>query len=1181
MNKFLVSTTLLLLVAPVSYAKVENEIKLLAKKDLKRVVGKKSELDAFQKANAVNMTASMPNESVNLEHYKKVKLIDVVLETLSYSDILKSAREKVIQFEIKVADTASAYYPTLEFQFNYGKNRKTPSGDANKDYKFFNDRNYKFVFSQNLYAGGSKEYSLKAAMKKLEVSKNQYKIVLEEEIKKAVNAYFAVVFANRSVLVNERNMKKLNKILQIVTTKYENGAASIADITSIKASVANATTKLVRVKSKFIEALRYYEYVVGDKFVKTLPFEKNFAVKINSLDDLYVRAMDRNRSLFNYYKSIESELFNIKQSESAFKPKVDFEMSYRKVLDQEDFEERENTINGKVKFTYNFFNGGRDKNKILKVNSDIRDLKYRLSEEKKKIKWNLSKLFTSTQSISQALESTITEIKASRKAVAAYWEAFKLGEQDLPTLLQGQRQLNSAETELVKFEEDHIGNFFNILEITGDLSSFFDVDPNDIKFIDFSKSNYINEVLVNNKPLALVKEEKKEDILKTQKKEEKKEKAEIEIKEDALAKIEPKKSLDEQIKNYQAKFLTFHDEDFSILINDFDNVYKAFDFIKNNNLDENSFVFNELKDYKLKTIIAHNRFDSKEEALKYIDTLNKDLKKSFEVKKIGLIKDLYNKYLDGLEIKSPKAKIKTKVKIVEKFLTPIVKKQFETKEEFKKEFLKSDENKFTINIASFTKLEDVQSLVENNNLYDKTFFFKYGENGQLIKLLNGIYDNYTSAEKDLVLLKSSMKENSFPIIEKISQVKNLYLQNIHFNTKKEEVIEYEYLDKSKNKTIKLHKKEIKKKVEVKENKEELLKQKVQDKKIETLKEEKKIIKEKEFDKTSLENSYKLANAKFLEEYLKAPKNYTSLHIASFNNMEDAQEYIDKNYIENNTILVKSNSGKIMVMYGIYETYAKAQAVISNLPEFISRNKPIIHKIFRTQESFRKNNLQEKIEIKEEINKKKQTEEIKLKKEDTKVEKNQKIQNIEKLEKTEVKKVNKKEKVVKDESKTLKLINKNIELVKETNKKPLEKEDISNKKEIEEIKLKKEDSKVEKTQNIQNIEKLEKTEVKEEVKKVIKKEKIKEIKNIEVKETINKQSLFQKQFTIKLVSIERSKKRWFFKRFSLDKNKAIIKNNNNKIDIYYSQYSSKQEALDKIESLHPKLNPIVVNTGTIK
>ena len=43
-----------------------------------------------------------------------------------------------------------------------------------------------------------------------------------------------------------------------------------------------------------------------------------------------------------------------------------------------------------LKLSYNIYNGGVDKNKVLKSLSIIRELNYKLNEEIRKIKWNLS-----------------------------------------------------------------------------------------------------------------------------------------------------------------------------------------------------------------------------------------------------------------------------------------------------------------------------------------------------------------------------------------------------------------------------------------------------------------------------------------------------------------------------------------------------------------------------------------------------------------------------------------------------------------------------------------------------------------------------------------------------------------------------------------------------------------------
>ncbi|XOB63590.1 TolC family protein [Campylobacterota bacterium DY0563] len=769
---------LIFLIVSSSYALDDsNDLNLIRATKLKQVEGKKEPLNAVKKEYIAEVPGTSKLKTFNSDNnldtklYQKVKLIDVVLETLSRSDILKSSRESVIQNELKVKNAIADYYPTLNFNYEYGRTRTKPGENEGDKYKFYTDNNFEFILRQNLYSGNSTYNNIKSVSKKLEVARNQYRIKLDEEIKKAIKAYFDVVFTNRSVMVNERNMKKLNKILEIVTAKYESGAASIGDLTSIKANVANALTKLVKVKSKFVEALRYYEYIVGTQFQKTIPYEKNFNIDITDFDLLYQRALKKNRNLINYYKSIEAEKFNQKNKRSAFEPKIDFELAYGKTFDGEDIEEDETDVSGKVKFTYNLFNGGRDKNKVLEVNSKIRDLSYKLEEEKKKVKWNLSKIHTSVKTVRDALESTIEEIKASRKMVTAYWEAFKLGEQDLNTLLQGQRQLNSAETELVNFEKNQLVDFFNILELTGELSSFFDVNPDSSKFIDFSKSDYKKTVIAKDGQNLILVEKKPKKVIE----EKKEEKPVVEIKTTEL-------SLKEKIDNYLKQFINFDDESFMIVISDFDSIYDAFNFMIENDLDDNSFAYDVVEKYNIKTKIAHNNFQTKEEAEEYIKQLEeKNSDKKYEIKNVSEIKKLYNEYIKGLEVKVPEQE--TKIKVVEKLIKPPEKKVFKTNPEFKEKFLNANNSFYTINVSSFTDLDALEEFINKNKIYEESFFFKYGNSGELLKLVTGIYEDYTNIEEIInkLILEN---ENVFPIVEKISSVKKQYNDNLIFNENK-------------------------------------------------------------------------------------------------------------------------------------------------------------------------------------------------------------------------------------------------------------------------------------------------------------------------------------------------------------------------------------------------------------
>ena len=1023
MSNFLIRYILLLLVITTISSALEdekNKLNLQTPKKLNQIEGKKGILKAVKKDEVVNKfsnidTTKPVSEAVNkidTSSFQKVKLIDVILETLSNSDLLKSSREKVIQYEIKVKNAIADYYPKLDFEYTLGKTRSSPSGTDGIKFKYFDDDKYKFVLSQNIYSGGATTHNLDSVVKRLEVAKNQYRATLDDEIKKAIKAYFDVVFADRSVMVNERNMKKLNKVLKIVSIKYENGAASIGDLTSIKANVANAKSKLVKVQSKFIEALSYYEYIAGIDFEKTLPYEKNFNINVGNFDEIYKKALEKNRDLINYYKTIEVEKFNQKKAEASFKPKVDFELSYTKTMEAEDLEDKETDINGKVKLSYNIFNGGKDKNKVLENSSKIRDLKHRLSEEKKKLKWNLSKIFTSIQSVNESIESTITEIKASRKMVAAYWDAFKLGEQDLNTLLQGQRQLNSAETELVGFEKSHITSFFNILELTGNLSSFFDVDPESPRFIDFSKSDYKKIVIAKDgdslsldKNLEMKKETKK-DLLKEE---------ETKPKDIPL----PQPSINENINNFIKEFKNFDDESYMIEISSFGNIYESFDFIKENNLDTNSFSYDVLNKLNIETRIAHNNFTTKEEANSYLNALKeKNLGKDYKIRKVKDIKSLYENYKNGLKVKPQKPKIKIKTKVIEKVRQPIKKQEFLPSEVFKNKFLSANANSFTINVSSFTNIDKVEEFVNKNKIYDNSFFFRYGNNGEIIKLINGIYKNYSDIQNDLNTLTSENK-NLFPVVEKIALVRKLYEDNIEFNTKKEEILEYEYIDISKenktkypvktkseekqleNKVIKAKEDKSddlltvtkrpsiddiyeKKKEDIKKIREEInevlssKKEYISDKTKEDLAEEKRIAK----PKVEIKEVEKKDKKTFEKKFIEAAEDYYTSNLASFDTMEEAKRFVKKHNIEENTILVISNSTKIMVMSGIYAKRDEALKAIEDLPKELKRNKPFIQKIFRTQDSYKKNNLKEDIEThleKQERIKVEQEEELRLKK----------------------------------------------------------------------------------------------------------------------------------------------------------------------------------------------------------
>ncbi|MDD2697897.1 MAG: TolC family protein [Arcobacteraceae bacterium] len=730
--------------------------------------------------------------------YDKVTLKSVILETLSQSNDLKSANEKVIQTELSYKEAYAGYLPTVDFQYSVKKTHNLETGDDTIDKPYhsdYNDESYKFTIRQSLYTGGATEFKVKSLKSKLEEAKRKYTIVLEEEIQKAIKAYFGVLFSHKSVVVNERNMEKLNKILEITQIKYDSGALSIGDLSAVKANIANASGKLIRVKSDLADAIDFYLYTVGEDFTKTAPYEENFPIKLTTLEALYADILENNLNLVNYRLNIQSTKDKLLNMKATFKPKVDLELNYANVLDKEQFTANEETYNAKVTLNYNLYNGGKDTIAAMQVFSSLQELNYRYKEEIKKLKWEISKLFNSIKSLDETLSNTKKEVSASAEMVNSYWEGFQLGEQDLQVLLQGQRQLNGAELDLIKYEQDYLTNVFKLLTSKGELSKYFNIDGGHPDFIDFSNTtgtktplkidltNTINNTKDMNKtiePIATKDENLTQDENITHN-DENETIGDLNTTVDEYLEV-VKEAGFENVVNFKDTFLEANDEDYTIAISDFTNHYDAYTYAKKNRILNQSFSYEYLnkngdfekvntktKVVDVKTSLAFGIYKSQDEAIKSVDTIFDKGGKLYNIVKVKEIKELYNAYVNGLEAK------------VEPFIVkPKVVKTFMTNQEFKNKFLSAPSSYYSINVISLSQMEQAQNLIKQENIEKDSFVFRYGRNGMWVKVMFGVFSSYEQAMSELSK-HPDMIAKYRPVIEKIGQKQDTYNTYKDFN----------------------------------------------------------------------------------------------------------------------------------------------------------------------------------------------------------------------------------------------------------------------------------------------------------------------------------------------------------------------------------------------------------------
>jgi outer membrane protein TolC len=223
-----------------------------------------------EKTDTTNNIDTIQQTQTTLNPTQGLTLKDAILLALDNSYKIKAAKEKVIQAKEKINEKLAAFYPKLDLYANGGGAYLKPY--QAKEVKFWKS-DESLVLSQNIYAGSKHINELKRERENLKVALAKYRDKVEEESLKIIDAYLSLVFQKKAIDKANENMKNLEKILSIVQTKANSGAASKGDLNYIKSQVDNAKTALVQVESKYKNALSYYEYFLGKVDKSKMPIE--------------------------------------------------------------------------------------------------------------------------------------------------------------------------------------------------------------------------------------------------------------------------------------------------------------------------------------------------------------------------------------------------------------------------------------------------------------------------------------------------------------------------------------------------------------------------------------------------------------------------------------------------------------------------------------------------------------------------------------------------------------------------------------------------------------------------------------------------------------------------------------------------------------------------------------------
>ena len=445
-------------------------------------------------ATVFNLYALESKDAIEIKSLKEDKLFqatrkdglsiyEAIKRAVEISPRINAASQVVIQDREKLHEAEAGHLPVINFSGDTGYETRQLKDDANNpsstpvstEVSRYKKADLYLTITENLWSGGSIENAIDEKDASLKASLYDYRDKLENLVVDVANSYFEVVYGEITLKIALKNMEHYEKILNIVSIKEKNGAATKGDVNFISANVDNAKTELVQKQKALADAISKYEYLLETEEQAYFPYETESILYGADLNTSLANADEFNAKLLRQRSYIKATKFGFLATKKNFHPTVDFVVNGENRNEFDIGFGQSQKANALIMFSYNLYNGGRDEATAIRLFAKMKEQKYFYDDIERNLVFDVKVLNQSVSSLSQSLTLKESEVIAARKVVASYWVAFQHGTQDLQALQLAQRNLNQAEQDYATYKKDLILNNYLLMKNTGVLLKFLEL----------------------------------------------------------------------------------------------------------------------------------------------------------------------------------------------------------------------------------------------------------------------------------------------------------------------------------------------------------------------------------------------------------------------------------------------------------------------------------------------------------------------------------------------------------------------------------------------------------------------------------------------------------------------------------------------------------------------------------
>ncbi len=405
-------------------------------------------------------------------------LRQVVQEAVSTNpDVLESAANRRAR-NYEYRRSQGAFLPTLDLSGEFGPERldrpNSFNAEENDEWRFSSE--FTVTVQQLLFDGFTSVNEVYRQSARVDGAALRVMERSEATALDAVEAYIDVLRHTAILSKARMNVQKHRRIFSDVQQRFEGGETGAADLAQARERVAAAEVIVSEVRNSLLDTVARYERIVG-KGPASLAPAKPASLPPGSVVQLVDAAVQTHPTVRAAVADADAAKYEYEATKGNFLPEVSLLGQATVGDDVGGIEGRNNEYSGKLIFSWNLYNGGRDTALAGEYAERVTEAQIRVDRVRRELKEGIERSYASVSTTSERIKALREQLAANRQVVEGYRQEYDIGQRTLLDVLNAENALFNSEIELIFSRAVYAFSTYQLRATSGDLLAYLGVSP--------------------------------------------------------------------------------------------------------------------------------------------------------------------------------------------------------------------------------------------------------------------------------------------------------------------------------------------------------------------------------------------------------------------------------------------------------------------------------------------------------------------------------------------------------------------------------------------------------------------------------------------------------------------------------------------------------------------------------